>query len=223
VSVKIRLTRMGRRNRPFYRVVAADTRSRRDGRFIEQIGTYDPVKQKDNFIVKEDRVMHWLRVGAQPSDTVRNLLSKSGIMLKWHLENSNLSEEKKKQELQKWELAQKAKVKTAEPKKESAKEAVKEEKTEPVEENKAETIEKEPVAEAKEEKPKAKEEKPLETEKKIEKPVTEKAEEKAKETVEKSEEKEDQKASDKKEVASDTEPEEKADTSEDDTSEDKQA
>ncbi|MCK4812933.1 MAG: 30S ribosomal protein S16, partial [Candidatus Marinimicrobia bacterium] len=55
MSVRIRLTRMGRRNRPFYRVVIANSRSRRDGRFIEQIGTYDPIKQDNNFSVKEDR------------------------------------------------------------------------------------------------------------------------------------------------------------------------
>jgi len=109
VSVKIRLTRMGRRNRPFYRVVVADSRSRRDGRFIEQIGTYDPIKENNNFSVQEDRVFHWLKVGAQPSDTVKRMLSKEGIMLKWHLENSNISEDQKKIELQKWELAKKAK------------------------------------------------------------------------------------------------------------------
>jgi len=105
VSVRIRLTRMGRRNRPFYRVVIADSRSRRDGRFIEQIGTYDPIKQDKNFAVKEDRIFYWLKVGAQPSDTVKRLLSKEGIMLKWHLETSNLTEDKKKQEFQKWEMA----------------------------------------------------------------------------------------------------------------------
>ncbi|MDZ7796542.1 MAG: 30S ribosomal protein S16 [Candidatus Marinimicrobia bacterium] len=113
MSVRIRLARMGRKNRPFYRVVVADSRSRRDGRFIEQIGTYDPLKKNENLDVKEDRVFHWLRYGANPSETMKRLFSKKGIMLKWHLENSNLSEDKKKQELQKWEIAQSQKGKKA--------------------------------------------------------------------------------------------------------------
>ena len=130
MSVRIRLTRMGRRNRPFYRVVIADSRSRRDGCFIEQIGTYDPIKQDKNFAVKEDRVFHWLKVGALPSDTVKRLLSKEGIMLKWHLETSNLSEDKKKQEFQKWEMAKENKEKA----KADKKAAKKVEKVEEVEE-----------------------------------------------------------------------------------------
>lgn len=155
MSVRIRLTRMGRRNRPFYRVVIADSRSRRDGCFIEQIGTYDPIKQDKNFAVKEDRVFHWLKVGALPSDTVKRLLSKEGIMLKWHLETSNLSEDKKKQEIQKWEMAKENKEKAKADKKSAKKveevekveevaeapvEEVKEE-TAPVEEEKVETVE----------------------------------------------------------------------------------
>ncbi len=148
MSVKIRLTRMGRRNRPFYRVVIADSRARRDGRFIEQIGTYDPIKETNNFNVKEDRVFHWLKVGAQPSDTVKRMLSKAGIMLKWHLENSNLSEDKKKQELQKWEIAKANKAKA----KEDNKVAKKEEKVveeAPVEETPApEEVKEEVKAEA---------------------------------------------------------------------------
>ena len=142
---------MGRRNRPFYRVVVADSRARRDGRFIEQIGTYDPIKQNDNFSVKEDRIFHWLKMGAQPSDTVKRMLSKAGIMLKWHLENSNLSEDKKNQEFQKWELAKANKAKAKTDKKEVVEPAAAEAPVEEVkEEAKAEVVEEVAAEEVKE-------------------------------------------------------------------------
>lgn len=79
MAVHLRLTRMGRHKRPFYRVVATDSRMRRDGRFLEVIGTYDPLKESDKASFKEDRVLDWLKKGAQPSDTVRALLRKTGI------------------------------------------------------------------------------------------------------------------------------------------------
>ncbi|MCA9507847.1 MAG: 30S ribosomal protein S16 [Myxococcales bacterium] len=72
--VVIRLARGGAKKRPFYRVVAADQRMSRDGRFIEQVGTFDPRAQKDALNLKIDRVDHWLKVGAQPSDTVKSLI-----------------------------------------------------------------------------------------------------------------------------------------------------
>ncbi|HBY19019.1 MAG: 30S ribosomal protein S16, partial [Marinimicrobia bacterium 46_43] len=109
MATRIRLTRMGRRNRPYFRIVVADSKSRRDGRFIEQVGFYDPLKHENRVNIKEDRIMYWLEQGAQPSDTVKNLLSKMGIMLKWHLRNCK-SEDVKKVEIQKWEMAQKAKA-----------------------------------------------------------------------------------------------------------------
>ncbi|MGA2671547.1 MAG: 30S ribosomal protein S16 [Dehalococcoidia bacterium] len=78
--VKIRLRRMGRRNRPFYRVVVADIRSPRDGKFIEIIGHYNPLTDPATISIDEEKALKWLRYGAQPSDTVRSLLSKLGIM-----------------------------------------------------------------------------------------------------------------------------------------------
>ncbi len=75
--VKLRLTRMGAKKRPFYRVVAADSRFPRDGRFLENLGTYDPLVEKDSVKLKMDRVQYWLSQGAQPSDTVRSLIKKS--------------------------------------------------------------------------------------------------------------------------------------------------
>src|SRR5436853_901518 len=77
--VRIRLRRMGAKKRPFYRVVVADQRSPRDGRFIENIGKYHPMEDPSLIEIDEDRALHWLRVGAQPSEQVQNLMSKIGI------------------------------------------------------------------------------------------------------------------------------------------------
>jgi small subunit ribosomal protein S16 len=79
MSTRIRLRRMGSKGRPFYRVVVADQRSPRDGRFIENIGRYHPLNDPSLIEIDQDRALHWLRVGAQPSDQVRNLMQKVGI------------------------------------------------------------------------------------------------------------------------------------------------
>ena len=84
MSVKIRLKRMGSKKRPFYRIVVADSRSPRDGRFIETVGTYNPLTYPETVTLKEEKVMNWLNNGAQPSDTVRNILSRNGVMKKFH-------------------------------------------------------------------------------------------------------------------------------------------
>ena len=84
MSVKIRLKRMGSKKRPFYRIVVADSRSPRDGRFIETVGTYNPLTKPEQVTLKEEAIMNWLSNGAQPSDTVRNILSKQGVMKKFH-------------------------------------------------------------------------------------------------------------------------------------------
>ena len=81
MAVKIRLKRMGAKKKPFYRVVAADSRSPRDGKFIENLGTYDPIARKID--VKEAETLKWLGTGAIPTDTARNVLSKAGIMTKF--------------------------------------------------------------------------------------------------------------------------------------------
>ncbi|MCY4078751.1 MAG: 30S ribosomal protein S16 [Caldilineaceae bacterium] len=77
--VRIRLRRMGAKKKPFYRIVVADQRSPRDGRFIENIGTYDPLTDPPTINIKSERAGHWLRVGAQPSEAVARLLTKTGI------------------------------------------------------------------------------------------------------------------------------------------------
>jgi small subunit ribosomal protein S16 len=79
MSTRIRLRRMGANKRPFYRVVVADQRSPRDGRFIEIIGKYHPLEDPSLIEIDADRALYWLRVGAQPSNQVRNLMSKVGI------------------------------------------------------------------------------------------------------------------------------------------------
>ena len=84
--VKIRLNRMGAKRQPFYRVVVADSRSPRDGRFIEIVGNYDPTKNPAIVNFDEEKVISWIKNGAQPTDTVRSLLSKQGIMKKIHEE-----------------------------------------------------------------------------------------------------------------------------------------
>ncbi len=83
MAVKLRLKRMGAKQRPFYRVIAADSRSPRDGRFIEAIGTYDPIKAENNIQIDEEKAIKWLNNGAQPTDTVKNLLSQVGIWAKF--------------------------------------------------------------------------------------------------------------------------------------------
>lgn len=82
--VKLRLTRMGSHKRPFYRIVAASSAAPRDGRFIEIVGTYNPVAEPAIIEIDEEKVLKWLNNGAQPTDTVRSLLSKKGIMTKFH-------------------------------------------------------------------------------------------------------------------------------------------
>jgi small subunit ribosomal protein S16 len=89
MAVKIRLKRMGAKKTPFYRIVVADSRSPRDGRYIEVVGTYNPVTQPAQVQINEELVLKWLQDGAKPSDTVRNLFSNEGIMEKFH--NAKLS------------------------------------------------------------------------------------------------------------------------------------
>lgn len=80
MAVKIRLRRMGAKRAPFYRVVVADSRYPRDGRFIEEIGTYDPMKNPAEIKIDAEKAQKWLSNGAQPTDTVRSLLKKSDIL-----------------------------------------------------------------------------------------------------------------------------------------------
>lgn len=84
MAVKIRMKRVGSKRNPFYRIVVADSRSPRDGRSIEQIGTYSPITEPVSVNIDEEKALQWLANGAQPSNTVRNLFSEQGIMQKFH-------------------------------------------------------------------------------------------------------------------------------------------
>ena len=106
MSVKLRLTRTGKKKQPFYKIVAVDSRNRRDGKYIEKIGHYNPLPDPVDVVINEDKALLWLNRGAIPSDTVRNLLSKHGVMLKWDLMKRGFDEAKIDEEIKKWEILQ---------------------------------------------------------------------------------------------------------------------
>ena len=97
--LRIRLKRMGRRKRPFYRIVVIDSRSRRDGREIERLGWFDPLNNENELKIDDERVLHWLNEGAQPSETVSNLFKKTGLSFKWHLTQQGKSQDDVDKEL----------------------------------------------------------------------------------------------------------------------------
>ncbi len=94
MAVKLRLRRMGAKKRAFYRIVAADSRAPRDGRFIEEIGYYNPIETPAVVKIDEEKALNWLSTGAIPTDTVRDLLSQEGIMKKFHESKMTKKEEK---------------------------------------------------------------------------------------------------------------------------------
>ncbi len=104
--VKLRLRRAGKKKQPFYKVVAADIRSPRDGRYLEAVGSYDPRMHPPELKFREERVFHWLRNGAQPTDTVRSLFRRSGIWLRWTLTKRGVEAGKMQGILEKWQMAQ---------------------------------------------------------------------------------------------------------------------
>ncbi len=93
MAVKLRLMRMGAKKRPFYRIVATDSRSRRDGEYLELVGTYNPISNEKNVKINEEVALKWLGNGAIPSDTVRSLFKEAGIMKKY-AESKNKKESK---------------------------------------------------------------------------------------------------------------------------------
>ena len=101
---------MGRKKLPIYKIVAADSRSPRDGGFIEAVGTYNPNFNPVQVDVKESRILYWLKNGAQPTYTVKNLLSRKGILLKLHLTKKGADEQKIEQEFSNWTAAQAGKL-----------------------------------------------------------------------------------------------------------------
>lgn len=197
MAVKLRLTRMGRKKRPYYRIVAVDSRTRRDGAYIEKVGTYDPVTRPARLEIDHDLAIKWLKRGATPSDTVRSLFRHDGVMLRFDMvkrdyEQTRIEEAVKElQERHAAKLAKKeapkAEAKPA-PKAEEKKEAPKEEskaEEKPAEEPKAEAKD-EKKAEEKKEEPKAEAKAEEKKEEKAEQP---KAEEKQAEGAEAEEKK----------------------------------
>lgn len=105
MAVKLRLRRMGKKKQPIYKVVAADSRAPRDGKFIEAIGTYHPKSNPAQVEIDEDRALYWLNVGAQPTDTVKNLLREKGITLRRELAKQGLSDEDIDKKMSEWYTA----------------------------------------------------------------------------------------------------------------------
>ena len=104
MATKIRLKRIGRRNRPFYRLIVIDSRKKRDGAAIEQVGWYNPIADENSYDIKGDRVLHWLGEGAIPSDAVKKIMRQEGLSLRWHLMQQGVDEKEIEKEMKKWEL-----------------------------------------------------------------------------------------------------------------------
>ena len=114
MPAKIRLQRHGKKGQPFYHIVVADSRAPRDGKFIEKLGTYNPLTNPAQINIKIDRALYWYSVGAQPTDTARSLLSKTGVMMKYHLmrgvQKGAMTEEQAEIKFQNWMKEKEAKA-----------------------------------------------------------------------------------------------------------------
>ncbi len=132
MSVRLRLRRMGKKKQPIYKVVAADSRSPRDGKFLEAVGIYNPLMKPHTVDLKEERVFYWLDKGAQPTDTVKSLLRQKGITLKRELIKKGKTEEQINSEMENWQKLREAKTATKIVKKKSKKAAASEQKSEEV-------------------------------------------------------------------------------------------
>ena len=111
MAVHIRLKRQGRRKRPFYRIVAVDSRTRRNGSEIERLGWYDPIHQNLSVNINEDRIQYWLGQGAIQTDTMKNLMTKIGLSYKLHLIKSGASKDEIDDKMKEWESNQLEKAK----------------------------------------------------------------------------------------------------------------
>ena len=114
MPVKLRLQRHGKKGKPFYWIVAADTRSKRDGRFLEKLGTYNPNSNPAQIELNVQSALQWLQNGAQPTDTARAILSHQGVLLKKHLavgvSKGALTEEQAEEKFQAWSAEKQAKI-----------------------------------------------------------------------------------------------------------------
>lgn len=114
MPARIRLQRHGKKGQPFYHIVVADGRAPRDGRFIEKLGTYNPMTNPAQIVLNEDKACEWLKNGAQPSDTCRRILSYKGVLLKRHLqigvEKGAISQEQADVKFNEWKQAKETKI-----------------------------------------------------------------------------------------------------------------
>ena len=108
--VKLRLRRVGKKKQPVYKIVAADSRSARTGKYIEAVGTYSPLNNPMGIEVNEHRLLSWLKNGAQPTDTVRSLLQRKGVWLKWSMMRRGVDDAKIIEAMDKWQLMQPEKL-----------------------------------------------------------------------------------------------------------------
>ena len=104
MATKIRLKRIGRRNRPFYRLIVIDSRKQRDGAAIEEVGWYNPIDDGHSYDLKGDRILHWLSQGAVPTNAAHKLMRRAGIAHRWHLIQQGMDEAEIDKEMKKWEL-----------------------------------------------------------------------------------------------------------------------
>jgi len=148
---------MGKKKQPIYKVVAADSRSPRDGKFLEAVGIYNPLTKPHTVDLKEERVFYWLDKGAQPTDTVKSLLRQKGITLKRELMQKGKSEEQINSEIENWQKLREAKTATKTSKKKSKKSAASVQKGEEVSKESNEQITAEVKGAASEENPAVKE------------------------------------------------------------------
>jgi len=102
LAVKLRLRKMGKKKQPLFKIVAADARAPRDGKFLESIGLYNPKATPHTLEINEERALYWLGVGAQPTDTVRSLFRQAGVTLKKELQKRGLSSEQIEAEVSNW-------------------------------------------------------------------------------------------------------------------------
>ena len=104
MATKIRLKRIGRRNRPFYRLIVIDSRKQRDGAAIEEVGWYNPIDEDHSYDLKGDRILHWLNHGAVPTNAAHKLMRRAGIAHRWHLMQQGMDEAEIDKEMEKWGL-----------------------------------------------------------------------------------------------------------------------
>ena len=105
MAVRIRLRRVGKKKMPVYHIVAADSRAARNGKFLEIVGRYDPLQHPMVITIQEQRLFHWLKSGALPTDTVRSLLQRTGAWLKWSLVKRGKDEATITAAMEKWQMA----------------------------------------------------------------------------------------------------------------------